>query len=146
MQIIPQTLTVLPAVSNPPTLNESSTFQKNVSALANLNNRQLLAIRILAKVYTLNTNGGTDYRNDFGLLVSSATRLFGSAFNVTFNPIEDSPENLWEAVLDWSAGYTATNTLPTDVNALLLATKALVDYPEATLYQIILFLRYKLAE
>lgn len=141
-----QILTILPAVSNPPTLNESSTFNKNVSALANLNNRQLLAIRILAKVYTLNINGGTDYRSDFGLLVRSAAALFGNAFNVTVNPIEGSPENLWEAVLDWNAGYVATATLGTNVETLLVTTATLANYPEATLYQIILFLRYKLAE
>ena len=121
-------------------------FNKNVSALNNLDARQLLAIRILAKAYTLNANGGTDYRTDFAALIIATTNLFGNAMNVTSNPIDGAPQNLWETVLDWSAGYTAAATLPTDVETLIEDTRALVLYPEATLYQVILFLRWQLAE
>ena len=141
-----QTLTVLPAVSTPPDLGDLDTFQKNVSALNNLGNRQLLAIRIHAKAYTLNANGGTDYRTDFDALIQAATNLFGNALNVMANPIDGSPQNLWETVLDWSAGYTAANTLPTDVGTLIAATRDLILQGDGTLYQVLLFLRWKLAE
>jgi hypothetical protein len=141
-----QTLTVLPALSNPPLFSENDTFQKDVSAISNLNNRQLLALRILAKVYQLAANGGTDYTADFDLLISSTKNLFGNAFNVTFNTDADSPMNRWQAVLDWNDGYTADNTLPTDVEEIIADTVELVIEPEATLYQVLMFLHYKLAE
>jgi hypothetical protein len=51
-----------------------------------------------------------------------------------------------EAILDWSAGYTADNTLATDVDTLVSETRLIAQYPEATIYKMLLFLKYKLAE
>jgi hypothetical protein len=140
-----QTLTALPAVSSPPVIADTNTFRKNVSALANLNNQQLLALRILALAYQLNDLGGTDYRADFPLLIKSTANLFGNAFNVTASPYQESPMNRWEAVLDWNTGHTADATLSTNVLAIIVTTRALVKHPEATLYQVLMFLRYKIS-
>lgn len=140
-----QTLIELTSLSNPPTLSESNAFQANVSKLVNLSDRQLLCVRIWAKVAELVALSGTDYSADLPLLVSSSQNLFGQAYNVTQNPTSGDISAKWEAVLDWGEGYNADNTLETDVETILENTQLLAQYPEATLYQIVLFLRYKLA-
>lgn len=141
-----QTLTVLPALSNPPTLSESNTLSANCAAIKNLDERQILALRIISLAYWLADAGGTDYKADYPLLISSTENVFGNAWNVITNPLSKCIEGQIEAVLDWSAGYTADNTLPTDVQALIDDMGILVGYPEATLYKVILFLRYKIYE
>ncbi len=141
-----QTLEVLPSVSNPPTLDESNTLMKDVQAIVNLNNRQVLALRVWAKVYQLAINGGTDYKTDIPLLIQSALNLLGNAWNVIDDPWAGRQSGRIEAVLDWSAGYTATNTLSTDVETLVSETRLIAQYPESTIYRCLLFLKYKLAE
>ncbi len=140
-----QTLTALTAISNPPVLEESSTFRGDASALNNLNNRQLMAIRVLSKMYHLADAGGTNYKSNIPLMMDSTAALFGIAFNVTVSPYEDSPMNKWETVLDWNAAKAADSSLPTDVEALLVLCRVLVKYPENTLYQVLMLLRYKLS-
>ncbi len=140
-----QTLVVLPALSNPPTLSESNTLMANCSAIQNLDERQILCIRILALIYWLDDAGGVDYKADYPLLISSTENTFGNAWNVITNPLSKCIEGQIEAVLDWSAGYTADNTLPTDVQDLINLMGILVGYPEATLYKVILFLKYKIS-
>lgn len=141
-----QTLTVLSAPSDPPVFSESDELSANLSAISNLDNRQLLALRVLSRVYQLNQNSGTDYRTDFPLLIQSAQNLFGSAFNIIIAPYNAELAGRIEAVLDWSAAYTATNTISRDVDTLVAEMRVLSQLPESQLLQILFFLKWKLAE
>lgn len=138
-----QTLVVLPALSNPPTLDESATMMANVQKISNLNWREVLALQIIALAYSLNDGGGTDYRSDYPLLIQSTKSLFGNAWNIA--SAHFSPEARWQAVIDWSDAYTADNTISTDVQTLVGLMGELRQLPESTLLLITIFLRYKLS-
>lgn len=140
-----QTLVVLPAPSNPPTLSESETLMANVSKIGNLDERQILALRIISLAYWLTDKSGTDYKSDYPLLITSAQQFLGNAWNAFGYPLTKSIEGKVEAILDWSTAYTATNTLSTDVQTLIDAMGILVGYDETTLYKVVLFLKYKLS-
>lgn len=141
-----QVLVVLPSLSNPPLPAEASVLAANIAKISNLDNRQTLCVRILAKMYQLTQNGGTNYKADYPLLIQSTANIFGNDFNISSAPYGAGPGAKLEAVLDWSAGYTATNTLPTNVQDLVNLMGILVAYPETTLMQVVNFLKYKLAE
>lgn len=140
-----QTLVVLSAPSTPPVATEADALSANLSAISNLNNQELLALRVIAKAYQLTQNGGTNYKANYPLLISSAATLLG-AFNIVIAPYNAEILGRIEAVLDWSAAYTATATLPTDVQDLVNLMGVLRLLPEATLMRIICFLKWKLAE
>jgi hypothetical protein len=141
-----QTLTVLSALSTPPVLTEANALMANVAAINNLDNRQLLALRVLALAYALNDGGGTDYRTNFPLLIESATNLFGgNAINIIIPPYNSEIAGKIEAVLDWNAGYTADNTLSTDVDTLVAEMGILRQLNETQLLRIIFFLKWKIA-
>lgn len=140
-----QTLVVLPALTVPIVLNEGNTLWANVAAIQNLDNRQTLALRVIAKIYQLNANGGIDYRADYPALEQDALNLLGAS-NIASAPFGAGPVGKWEAVLDWNAGYTADGSLSTDVQTLVDAMGQLAVTPETTLYLILLYLKYQIAE
>ncbi len=141
-----QTLTVLSALSTPPVLTEANALMANVAAINNLDNRQILALRVLALAYALNDGGGTDYRTNFPLLIESATNLFGgNAINIIIPPYNSEIAGKIEAVLDWNSGYTADNTLSTDVDTLVAEMGILRQLNETQLLRIIFFLKWKIA-
>lgn len=142
-----QTLVALSALSTPPVLTEVNELMANVAAINNLDNRQILALRVLALAYALNDAGGTDYRTDFPLLIESATNLFGgNAVNIIIPPYNAEIAGKIEAVLDWNVGYAADSSLPTDVNELVDEMGILRQLNETQLMLIIFFLKWKLAE
>lgn len=139
-----QTLTVLPALSVPIVLSEGDTLWANIAAIQNLDNRMTLALRVLAKIYQLDADGGIDYKLDFPALQRDAGNLLGS-YNIASGPFGAGPVGKLEAIIDWSAGYTADNSLSTDVDTLVSEMGYLRNVPETTLYLILLYLEYQLS-
>ncbi len=138
------TLTQLPAITSPVTVAQAATLSANVAAIRALDNRETLALSVLAKIYQLNHAGGTDYRANHKQLRIDATSLLGEfAFEAGAPGITRLSKI--KAVLDWNAAYTADATIGTDVNALVNAMAGMRETPEATLMLFYYFLLYKLA-
>ncbi len=137
-----QTLVILPAITSPVTVKQASTFSGNLCAIANLNNREVKALSVIALIYLLNNKGGTDYRTNHKQLRTDATSFFGE-FPIMGNL--DQQESRYRAVLDWNAAYTADTSVSADVNTIVSNMAGMRETPEPTLLSFIFFLRYKLA-
>ncbi len=137
-----QTLVQLPSVSTPVKLTDANTLSDNVSRIQNLDNRQVLALALLAKIYQLAAAGGTDYRADFEAFRIAATS-FMTAFTIPNGPNIDILFRV-QTVIDWNAAYLVDNTIGTDVNGLIDKMGQWRITPETTLYQFYLFAKYLL--
>lgn len=141
-----QTLAILPAITSPVTVIQAKTFSANLAAIANLNNREVIALSVISKIYQLKAKGGTDYTGNSGYkqLQKDVTSLLGM-FSLEAFLADNTQFQKMQAVLDWNAGYTATTTLGTDVNALRVLMLGLAETPSSTLNLYRLFLLYMLA-
>jgi hypothetical protein len=141
-----QTLTILPAITLPVTPAQAATLSSNITAIANLNNQQTLALSVLSKIYKLKVvHAEVDYSANFTQLQTDAESLMG-----VFSIIDGVPSGSYflmrvQAIMDWNAGYTALNTLGSNVATLVTKIGQLSDLPESTLWKLYMFLLYRLA-
>lgn len=122
----------------------ASTLSGNITAIANLDNRQVVALSVLGKIYELHAKGGTDYRTNHAQLRTDSTNFMGVFSNIEPARQGDLAARI-QAVLDWNAGYQADSTIGTDVNSLVSNMGGLRETPETTLLWEYFFLLYQLA-
>lgn len=139
-----QKFTAITTIGVPVGVADANKLNANVVQIANLSNRQVLAISVVSLCYLLHSYSGVDYRTNLGLLQSDS----GSMLN-TFTP-NDFPDggsllSRMAAVIDWNAGYEKDSSLTTDVGTILGVAKGLPELPESTLWLEILFLRHCLS-
>lgn len=134
-----QTLTRFPGLSVPTSPAGAATLSKNISAIANLDNRQVLSLAILGKIHECYIVYGIDYRANHKQLRTDAAGLMGAIPGVG---VAAEPLSRVEAVIAWNAGLVSDSTTPTDVNALVAEMGRFREIPEQTLRQIYYFLLY----
>ena len=134
--------TAFSALTVPVTPAQAKTLSNNVAQVQNWNNRQTLALSVLALAYKLNHAGGTDYRTNLKQLVIDATSFMGVFEVVNADREPGGPLDDFEAVCDWNAAYNVDTTIGTNINTILGNISFLQDTPQATLRLYIVFLRY----
>lgn len=137
-----QTLTPFVALTFPITISQATILSGNMSAIANLDNRMVLALQVIGKIYELTGQAGTpDYRANHKQLRIDATSFMG-AIDIVGDVI--TPLDRAMAVIAWNAAHTEAS-LSTDVNALVVQMAALRDTPVQTLRQFLCYLEYLLS-
>jgi hypothetical protein len=140
-----QQLTAFPALASPvPAVTSAATLSANIAQLADLNERQVLAVSVISLIYLLWGKGGTDYRSSLSVLQSDTATMMEPLGLIDFF-VGPSVFARLQAAIDWNAGYAEETTLGTDVETLLINSHGLQDLPESTLWHEIIFLRYKLS-
>jgi hypothetical protein len=139
-----QTLTALPALSSPFPLTQYATLAQNVAAIQNLDNRMIIALSVVSKIYELAGRGGTDYRNNKAQLRKDAHAIKGAFSWEYFNAGSALANHIW-AVLNWNQAQAKDATLSGDVNTLVASMGAERETPETTLWTFYFFLLYQIA-
>lgn len=136
-------MTKFPSSLNAPViLAQAVTLSSNLSAIANLDNRETLALVVISKVHVLSGQGGFDYRANHKQLRADAAAFMGG-FNFV-GPMEGPMVKLMAAI-DWNGGFVSDASFPTDVNALVSEMAGMRETPEQTLWLFYFFLCYRLS-
>jgi hypothetical protein len=138
-----QTLTPLPALTIPITPGQNLTLMRNVSAILNLGNREVIALSVISAVHELFGVGGTDYRSNHTQLRQDAQVFLGGFNSMTFLTGETAK---LRAVLDWSDGHSLDATLSTNVDVLVSEMRGLRNDSEYILEKMYQFLQYLLPQ
>ncbi len=138
-----QLLTANTALSSPVKVTDAKALFANLAAIDNLDNRQTIALSVIALIHELNSKGGTDYRTSHKQLRIDATAFLGGTFEVIGYDLDRCAK--LRAAIEWSTAFGLDAALTNNVNTIVAEMAGLRDTPEQTLLIFYYFLRYKLS-
>jgi hypothetical protein len=136
------TLAAFPALTSPLTVAQCKTLVADVQQIQYCDNRQVLAISVLANIYILAHAGGTNYKANLPQMVTDATTFIGSISRTMFSGISNDMLDQFEAITDWNTAFGLDATITANLNTLLSNISFLQSTPESTLRGYLVYLRY----